>query len=308
MLLLTALSCATSWTGPTDLDDPTPSAARDTAALEASETQDTGSLHDTAGADTAGPDPADQHPDQHPLADVGLYLNLGDSLAAGYDAASGGGYAWLLDENQAAWPTYAGQDLATTAGAQVLHVTDSGAKSDEILDNLRSTSLPSISGTVLVTISAGGNDFNDDLWTMADEHATRAVAEEVRANLAAMVAHLEAQYPDQDLRIGLLDIQDPTDGLGTIPSNYSEGFCEALLEWGWLIGPTAVANLAILNDAIAQEAAAQGATLIGYHDHFAGHGLNSSDGWMSDDCAHPTSLGHHELRRLIWATWTGEWH
>jgi len=47
---------------------------------------------------------------------------------------------------------------------------------------------------------------------------------------------------------------------------------------------------------------------VDYHSYFLPNGVNTAAGWMSDDCAHPTTLGHHELRRLIWAAWTDQWH
>lgn len=67
--------------------------------------------------------------------------------------------------------------------------------------------------------------------------------------------------------------------------------------------------LGIMNDAIAEEATSSGALLGDYHGHFLGHGMNApaADRWMSDDCAHPNTSGHHELRRAVWAALTGDW-
>ncbi len=316
MLALVLWACAAPLTPVDDLGDPESSETREAGTSEGTETDSSGTDDPDSGLETdpdSGSDSAPDsgiEPDTEPeswLTEVGLYLNLGDSLAAGYDAADGGGYAWLLHQNQAGWPDYAGQDLRTLADPQVLHLAHSGDTSDEILDTVRSASLPPVNGRVVVTLSAGGNDFNDDLTTMISADATRAVAAEVRSNIGQIMAEVRSAYPGQEVSFYVLDIQDPTGGTGTIPAGYDEGFCEALRDWGWLLGPTAVGNLELLNAEIAAETRAQGETLVPYHDLFQDHGLNTSSGWMSDDCAHPTSLGHHELRRLIWSLWTGEW-
>jgi len=249
--------------------------------------------------------PDDDPPETHWVDEVGLYLNIGDSLAAGYDAGGEYGYAWLLDENRG-FSSYTGHDLQTRSGAQVKHIADSGATSEEILDNLRDASLPSVEGEVVVTISAGGNDFNDEITTMVFAAYTEVAAAQVRANLAAMIDEVRGSYPSA--RIYVLNIQDPTGGTGTVPEGMDEGFCKFVDQWGAYIGPTVVENLGIMNAAIAEEAAVQGVELVDYHAAFLDHGLNTSDGWMSDDCAHPTDERHHQIRRLIWAGWTGDWY
>ncbi len=274
-----------------DADDTAPDTTGDTSPADTE--RDTG-LNDTG--DSSGVPPW--------LSETTLYINIGDSVAAGYDADSNYGYAWLLYHNRDDWPAYDGHDLNAVASPSILHITDSGATSDEVLDNLRGTSLPSTQGNVVVTISAGGNDFNDSIWTMLSEDLTMSAATEVRENLASMITILRASYGDP--WIWLLNVQDPTDGVGTIPSGYDEGFCEKIAEYGALFGDVVIANLGLLNQQIALEADEQGVGLADYHDWFLGHGLNSDDGWMSDDCAHPTSEGHHQMRRLIWQEWTGE--
>ncbi len=273
-----------------------------------STTGDSGQPEDSAPPqDTAPPaDTGDSGAPSEPswLSETDLYVNIGDSLAAGYDAEDEYGYARLLQANLDDWPSYKGHDLQTVAGADTVHIVDSGATSDEVLENLQRFQLPPVSGEALATISAGGNDFNDSVWTMLSEDLTRQAAAEVRANLAEMIELLRGEY--DDLHVYVLNIQDPTDGLGTVPDGYDEGACEAIAQYGEWVGETVVANLAIMNEEIAAEAAAQGAELADYHGWFLGHGLNSGDGWMSDDCAHPTSQGHHEIRRLIWSQWSGQ--
>jgi len=282
---------------PSDTADPTAPVDSTPAGVDSGPAADT--------TDT-GDGPVARQPDLDP-ADVTLFINLGDSVAAGYDAAGEYGYARLLHANDDGLaPGYAGADLVSLApSVQLLNLAESGADSGDILGNLRGASLPPTSGEVVVTISAGGNDFNDDPAIMLATPLTRAVATQLRANLAAMVAELRSAYGDPHIYV--LDIQDPTDGTGEIPPQYDDGMCGVIQAVPGPLASLGVANLGIVNQAIADEAAAQGVELVSYHDHFLGHGLTSSDGWMSGDCAHPTSLGHHHLRALIWWHWTNEW-
>ncbi len=295
-IILPFMACApTSLLGGSG-GDSADSAGGDTSTDTAG-TSDTGDTEDTA--DTADTE------DTAWISDVALYLNVGDSIAAGYDADDDGGYGWLLYRNlDDEYPEYEGHDLWAAAGASVKHIADSGATSTEILDNLRDADLPSASGPVVVTISAGGNDFNDDPATMISEDATREMGERYADNLSDMVDVLRDRY--DDVTIYVMNVQDPTDGEGTIPPGYDEGMCELLQTYGAIFGDTAVANLGIFNEAIADAVDAEGALLLDYHGLFYGHGLNSGDGWMSDDCAHPTQEGHHQIRRLAWEAWTGE--
>lgn len=301
-MILLLLACpSTSVVG----DSASGAGAGSTDSGESDTSADTSGDDDTGGdsggetGDDTGVDPSAW------LGDVDLYINLGDSVAAGYHAQDDGGYGWLLDRNlDDDFPDYEGADLNSRSSASVKHITESGATSRDVLGNLQDANLPSASGTVVVTISAGGNDFNDDYTTMISAEAAREAGEKYADNLSDMVSLLRNEYTD--VRIYVLNVQDPTDGEGTIPSGYDEGMCELLEKYGDVYGETAVANLGIFNDAIADAALAEGVELLDYHGWFAGHGLNSRDGWMSDDCAHPTSEGHHQLRRLAWSVWTGE--
>jgi hypothetical protein len=42
------------------------------------------------------------------------------------------------------------------------------------------------------------------------------------------------------------------------------------------------------------------------HAAFVGHGMNGagSERWLSNDCAHPTSDGHHHVREVVWTALT----
>jgi hypothetical protein len=199
-------------------------------------------------------------------------------------------------------------------GTDFRNITDSGATSDEILDNLQDElgGLPSsAAGDVLLIISAGGNDFNNSALTMVTTAATEAATANLRSNLAQMVSLVEDRYADADTEVlaVFLNIQDPTDGLASIPDQFDNGFCGMLQNPAFaLVGELVLSNLGVMNNGIAAGTAASGAELADYYSHFQGHGTNAStaDRWMSDDCAHPMNIGHHELRRLIWGTLTDD--
>ncbi len=276
-----------------------------------------GSDDDTGDDDSTPPPP-------HALADVELYINLGDSLAAGYNAAgnngSGGhGYARLLVDNHPAYSAYNGATLSAVSGGVYFHdVSDSGATSDEILDNLEDAldgSLPAtVNGDVLLTISAGGNDFNDSIWTMVTPALATAAADNLALNLTQMISLVRARYevPAQGIEVipVLINIQDPTGGTMSIPAQYEDGFCETIQHPAHqAVGGLVLSNLATMNDAIESAAPAQGGQVADMHAAFLDHGMNASgaDKWLSDDCAHPNDEGHHQLRREIWGTVSGEW-
>jgi lysophospholipase L1-like esterase len=291
----------------------------------AGETDDAGA---TAPVDAANPIGEDGGPLPSPdaasaagaLADVddlSLVIVVGDSVAAGYNAAgnngSGGrGYTRLLLDNHPDFPDYAGHTLhARWPAAEYRDLAESGATSSDARARVQSAlggSLPAtVPGDVLVLINVGGNDFNDSIGVMINSSATATAAAELRANLADIVEMLRARYDrpaEGKQAVFLIDtIHDPTDGMGTVPPEYGNGFCETIQNplFTPALRAQALTNLATMNDAITGEAAAQGATLVDVHAAFLGHGMHSGSARLIDtDCAHPTTAGHDHLRRVIW--------
>jgi lysophospholipase L1-like esterase len=254
-----------------------------------------------------GPDPIDR------LDDVTLYLNLGDSFGAGYNADSGRGYAALVCDNHAAYPSYAGHDVVSSfPGADCRNKAESGATSADVRS--QSAVLPASAGDTIVTIYVGGNDFNDEVSTMLSASATMAAIEAWEANLAIVLDRLEARYSNpsagQELVVLIATIHDPTDGMGTIPPQYEDGFCGLLQNPIFTPGlrQNALQNLASFNDAIRAFATARGAIVVDTNQLFIGHGMNAAgaDKWLADDCAHGNNTGHHEVRREIWRLLTGD--
>lgn len=162
-------------------------------------------------------------------------------------------------------------------------------------------------------INVGGNDVNDSVLTLIDATRAAAVATELRANLREMFSILRGRYDHpssgQNLVVLVDDIYDPTDGTGRIPTTFRDGFCGTLQNplFTDALRATALANLAMINAAIAAEVAAQGGVLVRQSDAFLGHGMNSGSArWLSGDCTHPMDIGHDGMRREIWEALTGE--
>ncbi|MBW1811432.1 MAG: hypothetical protein JRJ87_24805 [Deltaproteobacteria bacterium] len=282
---------------------------------------------DPGPGDQAGDSGADQGPTDFPidqLDDLKLYINIGDSLAAGYDASgensSGGkGYARLMLENHSDYAAYNSHNLrAIYANVQFVDVSDSGDTSGEALDHLNNAlfgSLPqSVDGDVLVTLTCGGNDFNDNISTMLLRIRTEQAADELESNYIEMVEKLRQRYDKpasgHEIVFLITNIHDPTAGTGSIPPGYSDGFCETLNNP--LFTPaarqTAIENMEFFNQRMAEVIENLEGHLVDNHAVFFEHGMNAegSQRWITDDCVHPSSEGHHQLRREEWFTLSGE--
>jgi lysophospholipase L1-like esterase len=277
---------------------------------------------DSAPGDDAGPGD-DAVTTTYPiddLDDVRLYINIGDSLAAGYDAdgnnGSGGhGYSRLILDNHPDYPAYGQHNLTALYGSvQYRDVSDSGDTSAQARDHLENTSLPDVDGDVLVTLTCGGNDFNNDVWTMLLRARTEAAANELEQNYIAMVDLLRNKYekPVQGHRVVFLmtNLHDPTAGTGAIPPGFDQGFCETLNNP--LFTPparqTAIDNLNFFNQRMTEIIESLGGHLVDNHGVFFDHGMNApgAERWITDDCTHPSNEGHHQLRREEWFVLTGE--
>lgn len=251
------------------------------------------------------------------LDEPSLVIIVGDSIAAGFNAANnnapgGRGYGRLVVDNHAGYPAFAGRDIRTlAAGVEFRDLAESGANSNDAASKVRNASLPAVTGDVLVLINVGGNDFNDSIQTMLSPQATATAAANLRTNLADIVGRLRTRYEDigagKRVVFAIDTIHDPTDGTGSIPQQFDDGFCGTLQNplFTPQLRMTALENLATMNAAIVAEAAAQTAVLVDVHAGFLGHGMNGTDRWMSNDCAHPTSDGHHHLRELVWSALGG---
>jgi lysophospholipase L1-like esterase len=252
-----------------------------------------------------------------------LFVNLGDSLAAGYNAdgrngAGGHGYARLLLENHPDYPDYDGHHFrARWTDVRFVDLGDSGATSSDTLANLRSAlggTLPAtVDGDVVVTLTCGGNDFNDDVMTIIVRTSTEAAAARLADNYREIFRLLRERYEDpaagRDVVFLVTNVHDPTGGTGAIPPGFTDGFCATIQDPRLIpLRSVAIGNLAFFNDAIAAVTAELGGHLVDNHGVFLEHGMNApgAERWLSDDCVHPTNEGHHQLRRAEWLVGTGE--
>jgi lysophospholipase L1-like esterase len=271
------------------------------------------------GPGTNWPLPGDAAPPAHHALDdldhPALVLVVGDSIAAGYNASNNNapgarGYARLVTDNHPEYPDWATRDIrAIDPDVQFRDLAHSGATSSDAAQAVHQAALPAVDGDVLVLVNVGGNDFNDNVTTMASAQLTAQAAATLRANLADIVATLRARYEDvaagKRVVFAIDNIHDPTDGTGAVPAQYHDGFCATLANPQLApLRPQAIANLATMNAAIADEVAVQRATLVDVHAAFMTHGMNGTDVWISDDCAHPTNDGHHHLRDAVWLALT----
>jgi lysophospholipase L1-like esterase len=257
------------------------------------------------------------------LDDLRLYVNIGDSLAAGYNASGrngdgGHGYARLVLDNHPDYPEYEGHFLrALYADVRFVDVSESGATSSDALENVRSAlrgSLPaSVDGDVLVSLTCGGNDFNDDITTMMLRASTEAAAARLQGNYREIVRLLRERYEDPAAGHAVVflvtNVHDPTGGTGAIPPGFDEGFCGTINDPRLIpFRAVAIGNLVFFNEQIAAVTTELGGWLVDNHGVFFDHGMNApgAERWISDDCVHPTNEGHHQLRREEWFVLTGE--
>ncbi len=289
---------------------------------------------DTLGDAAADADPADQSgdlpvdagadpgPGEFPVAeldDLKLYINIGDSLAAGYNASaengSGGkGYARLMLENHPDYTNYATHNLKFIySDVQFLDISHSGDTSSDALAHLENTSLPDVSGDVLVSLTCGGNDFNDSIWTMISTNLTESAADRLQDNYREIVSLLRDKYekPGQGYALVFLitNIHDPTAGTGAIPPGFDSGFCAKINDPQMaLVRDQVIGNLNLFNQRIFEVIEELGGHLVDNHGVFFDHGMNAagSERWITDDCVHPNNEGHNQLRREEWYVLSGD--
>lgn len=173
----------------------------------------------------------------------------------------------------------------------------------------RLSGLPaSVAGDVLVLINMGGNDFKNRPNAMINEAAARELAREIRATTAEIYRLLRGRYALAGKAVIFLqdNIHDPSDGMGTIPAGFTDGFCKAL-QLAVLFKMQVLANLALLNGEIAAEVRAQGGHLADIHGALLGHGMNGGAArFLDSDCIHPLNTGHDLIRKVGWQVLTGE--
>jgi lysophospholipase L1-like esterase len=266
-----------------------------------------------AGSGPAAPDAALEQP-LGPIPTLDRFVVLGDSVA-------GGDYPKLLMNNPGSeFPQFVGRDLSTRyPGIDLLDHAHGGSTIEDVLAEI--DDLSAYPGSVLVSISVGGNDFKDNPSEVINPTASQARADQFETDLDEVVSRLEALYTGP-LYIVLGNIHDPADGDGQIfdKAGLEGNVCDMLMFVETLgQGMTVMENVQYWNTK--HRAAATGhatVTLFDMHDLFLGHGLNATDPssvsyhaddpttWLLNDCVHPNRLGHHSIRAELWSMIAGE--
>ncbi len=318
-LVLTAAACSSDDSGGAD-------GGRDAAADLA---QDTGAP-DAPAPDSAGPDAASTTdtaaPDFGPLPDavkqslptlgtVTMYVNMGDSIAAGDGVSKALTYHGLLSKNHdTQYPTYKGKSLADKyPGLKIVDRSKGGSTSAHLASQAAGAPA-NTTGNTLVVISIGGNDMMYNYASMLDPAQAKALAQKVVANIAKVKAHFADQkkYPNKTHFV-LFNVYEWTDTMGSIPASAkTNGACGLMKQVPPALGQLVMNNHALFNKELMTYAKANGWLIGDLRAAFIGHGFNhqnkacpcykASDPtlWLMADCIHPNVRGHHEIRRLVW--------
>ncbi len=277
-----------------------------------------------AGLDATDALAADLAPDSPPvvlpeLGDLTMFINLGDSIAAGFGVT----HAYrdlLMGNDDQVYPDYAGKDLRDRyPELQLVDRAQSGATSLHVVSQAQMAP-PNPEGNTLVVLSVGGNDLLSNYTALFDAAQLQQVAQAVTGNIKKILAAFgdKARYPG-DVFVLAFNVFEMTDGQGTIPDDEPViDICDRVRAVGPLLGDGLVQNFDAFNAALEALYAADGALLIDVHQAFLGHGFNYKDSalphydaddptlWFRYDCLHPNNRGHHEIRRLIWRRLFGE--
>jgi lysophospholipase L1-like esterase len=226
----------------------------------------------------------------------------------------------LLHNDDAAYPDYAGRDLATRYPTLTLadHARG-GATSAGVIEQAK-LAPANPAGNTLVALSIGGNDLINNATALMSADQTRQIAQTVSANVAEALRVFadKARYPGEVFVVAL-NVYEMTDGQGTIPEGEPVvALCEQLQSLGPLFGTTMVQNFDVFNTTLETAFAQQGLLLIDVHEAFLGHAFHYKDAshphyhaddptlWLQYDCIHPNQAGHDAIRRLIWRRLFGE--
>jgi lysophospholipase L1-like esterase len=221
--------------------------------------------------------------DEYPTCDLTGAANVPSQLIPA-------GAASLLYQNRDdLWPQFAGRDLATRYPAieATILAWDGAMIEDVMTDELARVGHDSLDPTLLVTLTAGGNDLLDALMV---ERSLPAVVEEIMERYHELVESLREEFPNATLL--LTTVYDPTDASGTLPG-LSEYY-----------GTLPIEHLHRFNDHIRRLAADGPRTrLADVHQRFLGHGMSaaSAERWYwSGSLVEPNARGASEIRAAWW--------
>ncbi|MBU0730469.1 MAG: SGNH/GDSL hydrolase family protein [Proteobacteria bacterium] len=250
------------------------------------------------------------------VKDSFIYVALGDSILidkwAGGEDCNCGASSLLLENLNDKFPYYFGKDLLTLfADAKLISLAKDAALFEGFLDDQIDEFKSKKIIPDLVTISIGGNDLVQFLKTKLHEsnkpelNIFIANFEQNLLELEKFITYLNSQ--NEDIIIFLLNIYDPTDGLGFDFTRNEFLSRSNNLKMYFLLNQ--------LNTKLAVFSAKNNLQLIDIHSHFLGHGLSAVkykdinpfyDPGNDTFWYHPqviidvNGLGAHEIRKLLY--------
>lgn len=199
-----------------------------------------------------------------------------------------GAAALLYQNDDLRWPEFKGHDLShRSPGLKFLGLAEDGAMIDDVTtEELARLGHDSNDPSLVITLSAGGNDLLDALAT--GRPLDKAV-KRIEQRFSELVETAREELPRATLV--LTTVYDPTDGTGGLPG--MERYGSLPLE-----------HLDHFNEHIRETADSMtGAVLADVHRHFLGHGVTARepDRWYwRRNMIEPNARGASEIRRVWW--------
>jgi lysophospholipase L1-like esterase len=231
-----------------------------------------------------------------------LYVALGDSMSTdhyptcdvrGLDAPPArldplGAASLLYRNDDGRWPEFSGRALERRfPGVEFLNLGQDGAMIDDVAtEELARLGRDSDDPSILLTLTAGGNDLLDAL---AAGRRLESAVSLIARRYTELVETAREELPHATLV--LTTVYDPTDGTGRLPG--LEAYGRLPLEYLDRFNEQ-VRTLARETPAVA---------LADVHRHFLGHGVTAPerDRWYwRHNLIEPNAWGASEIRRVWW--------
>lgn len=198
-----------------------------------------------------------------------------------------GAAALLYRNDDARWPEFKARDLAGRSPLEFLNLAEDGAMIDDVTtEELARLGRDSDDPTILLTLTAGGNDLLDAL--MAGRPLEKTVSRIAR-DYTALVESVCEELPRAT--IVLTTVYDPTDGTGRLPGMEAYGVLP-------------LRYLRQFNDHVRETARlTAGTVLADVHQHFLGHGVSAPEQeqwYWRRNLIEPNARGASEIRRVWW--------
>jgi lysophospholipase L1-like esterase len=229
-----------------------------------------------------------------------IYVALGDSMSIDHYPTCDvrgldlpplrldplGAASLLYRNDDSRWPEFQGQDLLTgSPGARLTDLAEDGATIDDVTtEELARLGHDSADPSVLVTLTAGGNDL---LGALGAGSRLAQVVRRILAQYTELVETIREELPRATLV--LTTVYDPTDGTGRLPGLED-------------LGRLPLEYLDQFNEHVRATATASERTrLADVHRRFLGHGVTAApaDRWYwHRNMIEPNARGASEIRRV----------